>query len=99
MPVVNSHGSCAIDFVGCSYRLLFGGCRILIVDEALRDPLLLELLDPLSSVSFPPAGSLCWLFLSFVMSFSLKFLSPSHCCDKVSCLVPDLVVSIALIEV
>ena len=98
IPEVDSHCSCSTDLPCCPRCLLFRGRRILLTNEVLLDPLLLELSDPLSSGSFPPVHCLCW-FLSFLVSLSPESLSTSCCCHEVPCSVADSVVNVVLVEV
>ena len=98
IPVVDSHYSCSTDFVFCPSWLLFRDWRMLCTDEALLDPTLQELPDPLSLGSFQPAHCPCCLFISSLVFSSPESLSSSSC-DEVPCLVADSVMNVNLVEV
>ena len=64
MSVVDSQYSCLTDFVCSPCVFLFCVWRMLVTDEVLENPLLLEVSDPPSSGSFLPIPCPCWSFLS-----------------------------------
>ena len=71
---------------------------MLLSDEVLLEPLLLEVSDPLWSGSFPLVRCACWLFLSSRVFLSPKSVSTSSCYDHVPCSVANSVVNVVMFE-
>ena len=72
---------------------------MVLTNIVLLDSLLLELSDPLSSVSCPPVHCASLLVLSSAISLYGKSLSPSSCCDHVPYSVADSAANVVLVEV